>query len=430
MASTGITAWNKYFSQHTTIKTRMRIDATLYDETGVKTLGKIKKGEEVTFKNEGKYESRALIEYKGEMRRTSFNSLHKPVAKTKATIDVKPQSFNINERTYYTPDKLRDTILDAIYEREDLTPDQKVFLEDLLLWHSEGGTEVSDNDLRESFKMVKKETTFVNRVKTDFSEALGPFALIGFDLLEKIGIKYKMAINTKSWFPDLPNYPLMDYAIVTGTGNNQKQITVSHKAKPGSTNVVKPKDVLELLGKQAPVLRKWKNTHQYKLLEILNSKSILLGGVSAAGYIVSKFPAAARKYKGLTKKALDDFNAKGNNYDQKLWTTFILNNETIENLKKQNKPAVAKGKVTADAIRYACEKIVEKETISGSSIPMTDIFVDAVKNQVYYSIFKFGSDGIPDWLLESDTDFKEADTIFLRTKNSSTKGQDRMGFQP
>jgi len=122
--------------------------------------------------------------------------------------------------------------------------------------------------------------------------------------------------------------------------------------------------------------------------------------------------------------------SKGNNYDQKLWTTFIANNETIANLKKENKPAVAKGKVTADAIRYACEKIVEKETVKGSSIPMTSIFVDAIKNQVYYSIFKQGSDGIPSWYLEKDTDFEENDTIFLRTKNSSTKGQDKMGFQP
>lgn len=429
MASSGITAWNKYFKSHKEIATRMKSDATLYDENGVTAAGKIKKNEEVIFVNEGKYESRALIKYKGKQHRTSFNSLHKPVAKTKATIDVKPQSFGINENTYYTTDKLRETIQDAIMEREDLTPDMKVFLEDLLLWHSEGDM-VSDAELKESFARIKKETTFVNRVKTDFSEALGPFALIRYDLLEKIGMNYNLAMNTKSWFPDLPNYPLMDYAVVTGTGNNQKQITISHKAKPGSTNVVKPKDVLELLGKQAPVLRKWKTTHQFKLLEILNSRPILLGGVEAAGYIVKNFSKAAKKYQGLTKKAVDNFLARGNNYDQKLWTTFIANNETIENLKKQKKPAVAKGKVTADAIRYACEKVVEKETVSGGSIPMTDIFVDAVKNQVYYSIFKFGSDGIPSWVLESDTDFKEDDAIFLRTKNSSTKGQDKMGFQP
>ena len=123
-------------------------------------------------------------------------------------------------------------------------------------------------------------------------------------------------------------------------------------------------------------------------------------------------------------------NLKGKNYDQKLWTTFIQTNVTIQRLKKENKPAVAGGKVTADAIRYACEKIVEKETVKGSSIPMTAIFVDAIKNQVYYTIFKFGPNGIPIWSLQKDTDFEENDTIFLRTKNSSTKGQDKMGFQP
>jgi len=430
MASSGITAWNKYFSQHKTIETRMKSDASLYDENGTSSAGKIKKNEVVTFINEGKYEAKALINYNGKQFRTSFNSLHKPVAKTKATVDVKPQSFGISESTKYTPDNLRDIIQKGIVEREDLSPDQKVYLENMLLWHSEGNL-ISDQELKESFERVKKETTFVNRVKTDFSEALGPFALISYDLLEKCcKLKYNMALNTKAWFPDLPNYPLMDYGIVTGTGNNEKMIVVSHKAKPGSTNVVKPKDVLELLGKQKPVLNKWKSTHQYKLLKILDENPILIGGVAAAFYIVDNFSSAKNKYKGIDRKAVNDFMSKGNNYDQKLWTTFIANNETIANLKKENKPAVAKGKVTADAIRYACEKIVEKETVKGSSIPMTSIFVDAIKNQVYYSIFKQGSDGIPSWYLEKDTDFEENDTIFLRTKNSSTKGQDKMGFQP
>ena len=429
MATTGAAAYRKYFTATSTIQTRMAKDSVLYfaDDPN-RSDGKIKKNEAVEYQNEGKYESKALIKYKNKFYRTSFNSLMKPVPKAKATIDVKPQSFGIIEGPKYTTDQLRDIIQENIMAREDLSPDQKVFLEDLLLWHTD---DVTDAELRESFQLVKKETTFVNRVKTDFSEALGPFAVIAFDLLLKCcKLKYPIARNSKSWFPDLPNYPLMDYAIITGSGKNEKQIVISHKAKPGSTNVVKPKDVLGLLERQPSVHNKWKTTPQYKLLTILDSQPILIGGVEAAGYIIQKFSATKRKYPGLTSKAVADFIAKGKDYDQKLWTTFIEKNETIQRLKKDKKPAVAKGKVTADAIRYACEKIVEKETVSGSSIPMTSIFVDAIKNQVYYTIFKFGSDGIPSWSLEKDTDFEENDTIFLRTKNSSTKGQDKMGFQP
>ncbi len=429
MATTGASAYRKYFAAKNTIETRMAKDSSLYFvDAPTRPDGKIKKHEIVEYQNEGKYESKALIKYKKKIYRVSFNALMKPVSKAKTTIDVKPQSFGIKEGPKYTTDQLRDVIQDNIVARDDLTPDQKAFLEDLLLWHTD---DVGDAELKESFERVKKETTFVNRVKTDFSEALGPFAVISYDLLEKCcNIKYPIARNTKAWFPDLPNYPLMDYAIITGTGKNEKQIVISHKAKPGSTNVVKPKDVLMLLDKQDSVHRKWKNTDQYKILTILDNNPILTGGVEVTGYLVTKFPSLKNKYKGISKNNVSDFLLKGKNYDQKLWTTFIQTNETIQRLKKEKKPAVAGGKVTADAIRYACEKIVEKETVKGSSIPMTAIFVDAIKNQVYYTIFKFGSDGIPIWSLQKDTDFEENDTIFLRTKNSSTKGQDKMGFQP
>tara|TARA_R110000822_G_scaffold310443_2_gene443223 strand:- start:77 stop:1366 length:1290 start_codon:yes stop_codon:yes gene_type:complete len=429
MATTGASAYRKYFAAKNTIETRMAKDSSLYFvDAPTRPDGKIKKHEIVEYQNEGKYESKALIKYKKKIYRVSFNALMKPVSKAKTTIDVKPQSFGIKEGPKYTTDQLRDVIQDNIIARDDLTPDQKAFLEDLLLWHTD---DVGDAELKESFERVKKETTFVNRVKTDFSEALGPFAVISYDLLEKCcNIKYPIARNTKAWFPDLPNYPLMDYAIITGTGKNEKQIVISHKAKPGSTNVVKPKDVLMLLDKQDSVHRKWKNTDQYKILTILDNNPILTGGVEVTGYLVTKFPSLKNKYKGISKNNVSDFLLKGKNYDQKLWTTFIQTNVTIQRLKKENKPAVAGGKVTADAIRYACEKIVEKETVKGSSIPMTAIFVDAIKNQVYYTIFKFGPNGIPIWSLQKDTDFEENDTIFLRTKNSSTKGQDKMGFQP
>ena len=82
MASSGAVAWNKYFAQHERIETRMKSDASLYDENGVSSAGKIKKNEKVTFINEGKYESKALIEYNGKKHRTSFNSLHKPVSRS------------------------------------------------------------------------------------------------------------------------------------------------------------------------------------------------------------------------------------------------------------------------------------------------------------------------------------------------------------
>ena len=61
---------------------------------------------------------------------------------------------------------------------------------------------------------------------------------------------------------------------------------------------------------------------------------------------------------------------------------------------------------------------------------MTDIFVDAIKNQVYYSVFIQKSNGLVEWKFDSSSDFKEENALKIRTKNSLGGGSDKIGFQP
>jgi len=427
----GIANWNDKYKQHKSIDTTVKKDnATMYDATGQKSIGKFKKGDKVTFINEGKYELRALVKFDGKSVRINLDDMVKPGSAKSSQASLKPQAFNIKEGPKYTIDKLQDTLRKSIESRDDLNPAQKEYLDLLVLYHSQGDY-ISDTELAEAYNEVKKQTSFVNAVKTDFSEVIGPMAIVAFDLLKKCcNIKYDISRNAKSWFPDLPNYPLMDYAVYSGSGANERQIVISAKAKPGSTNVVKPQDVLDLINRQTTVKRKWSKTIQYGLLRVLDDNPIATGGVAGVGYLMSKKSNLKRKYPGITTKAVADFVNKKKNYDQKLWTTFIDNNETIQRAIKENHKTVKSGAVASTAINYACEKIIEEETKTTGACPVTKIFTDSIKNQVYYVVYKQNSNGVPEWDIKGSTQFDEEDALKIRTKNGLASGSDKIGFQP
>ena len=145
---------------------------------------------------------------------------------------------------------------------------------------------------------------------------------------------------------------------------------------------------------------------------------------------MSKKSNLKRKYPGITTKAVADFLNKKKNYDQKLWTTFIDNNETIQRAIKENHKTVKSGAVASTAINYACEKIIEEETKTTGACPVTKIFTDSIKNQVYYVVYKQNSNGVPEWDIKGSTQFNEEDALKIRTKNGLASGSDKIGFQP
>jgi len=166
------------------------------------------------------------------------------------------------------------------------------------------------------------------------------------------------------------------------------------------------------------------------LLKVLDDNPIATGGVAGVGYLMSKKASLKRKYPGISDKGVADFITKKKTYDQKLWTKFIETNVTIQRAIKENHKTVKSGAVASTAINYACEKIIEEETKSTGVCPVTDIFTDSIKNQVYYVIYKQNSDGTPEWDLKGSVQFKEEDGLKIRTKNGLASGSDKIGFQP
>jgi hypothetical protein len=185
-------------------------------------------------------------------------------------------------------------------------------------------------------------------------------------------------------------------------------------AKSGkTTNLVKPGDILSLINKTDKLKKKWQNQLQYKIFEVLNNESIIMGPIAAVSFIYPKLitPKAIENTRGMLAKGYDDFN-----YDLVGMAGFISQNDYLK----------AKKKPTLNEIMYECEKVIQSE--SKSKLDFTEIFKDAIKNQVIYVKFELSSTGEPEWKAIVSDDLK-AQSIFLRSKNGYTRKSDRMGVQ-
>tara|TARA_E500000318_G_scaffold23903_1_gene24184 strand:- start:5593 stop:6885 length:1293 start_codon:yes stop_codon:yes gene_type:complete len=430
MATTGRAAYVKYFNFGKEIATTLKKDSPKYGANDSKTEGSVKKGTVVTYINEGEYQSKALVREDNNLYRVKFDSLTKPGSKASSRVDLKPQSFGIKE-VEYNFDQLYQTALNTLEERTDLRGPVKGYLQLLLAYHAEG-EQVTTQQLIEAYQGAGIDGQTQKGIINDFGELLGPFAVYRDGLIDKAtNGKVKVPQSAKSYFPSRPNEPLMDYGIYIGSGSNKKLLTVSAKALSKSTNVVKPPDIIMLLkrkenGNDGQMFRKYKNSIQMKVLEILSENSIKNGPILAAAHFVDSKPSLARKYPGLSIDAAKNIVKMGDGYDPTLFTTFFETNEAI----KKRPTAKINKKPTHIEIMYACEKILSAESKNRGPLTMHEIFADAIAQKVYYVKFMISSTGVPQWAIQLDSDFRQSSNVFLRTKNGYTRASDRMGVQP
>jgi len=406
MASTGQAAWTKYYQGKGDIQTVMKKDSAMYDaENGTKKIANVPAGTPVTYFATKKYESKALIECTINRKKLSgrviFDNIVKPNVKSSGAASLKPQAFNVGE-TKYSFSTYKTTVLTSISERKDLSGPVRSYLEALFKHYS--GTNSSTQAVTKIYKGAS-DSLPLNDINKDFGEVLGPVAILQLGLLRSKNILLSRN-SAKIYVPSRPNEPLMDYALIDG----ETQYTIS--AKSGSiTNVVKPADIISLLSKNPKKLRKWSTTNEFQLLQILANNNALTGPIKA----VAKFNP-----KMLSENAANSVTR--DSYDEKAFAAIFSNNAYLK-LKK---------KPTVNEIMYECEKIIQSQTKDGT-FNMTDIFSDAIENQVIYVKFSIDArTGLADWDVISSEDIRKVKSgapVYLRSKNGYTRATDKMGIQ-
>lgn len=89
--------WNANYKNLSEAPTLVKKDnATKYNADD-KRIGSWKKGEEVTFINEGKFENHALVRQGKDLFRINLDDLVKPNSEKSAQASMKPQAFGITQ---------------------------------------------------------------------------------------------------------------------------------------------------------------------------------------------------------------------------------------------------------------------------------------------------------------------------------------------
>lgn len=402
MASSGAAAWQKYFRGKGDIETRLKKESDVYDAVSKSKLSyKLPNGSDVVYLKSPAYDSKALIRTKVKGKfvnvRVPFDNLAKPGVKSSGAASLKPQAFGVKDKVKYAPNAYYTLIKGAISERKDLTPTVKVYL-NALLDHS--CNKIKDSDLMSCYDKVEADLP-LNDIKKDFGEVIGPLAVYHKKLFKSKGII--LSQNMRIDVPLRPNEPLMDYSIIDGT----KKYIISAKSGE-TTNVVKPNDILDLIRKDPAKLKKWKNTKEYKVLDVLSKNSVLIGPIKAVSYMS---PSLIKESEEISEQTFKISQVAGfankNNY-----------------LKTKKNP-------TLNEVMYECEKYIKDASVSGE-LDINEIFADAIRNVVIYVKFDISPMGNAEWTVVVSDDIKklkQGSKAFLRTKNGYTRAADRMGVQ-
>ena len=191
MASSGQSAWTKYFQGKGNIQTTMKKASPVYDaEVSTKKIGDIAIGTPVVYLSTSKYESKALIEYQNNRKkiqgRVAFDSIAKPNVKSSGAASLKPQAFDVGE-TKYTFGTYKNTVLGSIGERKDLSGALRSYLEALMKHYVGAGAASSEQSITKIYQANKDEMP-LNDINKDFGEVLGPVAILSKGLLRSKGI--------------------------------------------------------------------------------------------------------------------------------------------------------------------------------------------------------------------------------------------------
>ena len=291
-------------------------------------------------------------------------------------IILKPQFFSGITDINIPWNDYADKIEESIRLNSKLDEIQKTLLLSIVDYHRNMNSS-KYNQFKKLYAQFK-DAIPLNTINNDFSEVLGPLAVLNLNLLGKLPSNKIMV-----FLPHRGNEPLLDYKLIQ-VGSKPTVYKIS--AKSGDqTNTLKPGDVLSLIDGEDILRQKYEGTDQYQVIKLLKDGSWKQGPINAVNYLKSK------------------------HYEDAKWLT---TDEYTEEIRQKSENTLVK--------------------ISRTSLNFTDMYLDATRAKVFYVKFKMDNEGNIDWkIIKNDVNRPElSKRIEFRSKNYIGRPNgDKLGFQ-
>lgn len=259
----------------------------------------------------------------------------------------------------------------------------------------------------------------INEIKNYFAESAGPYALYKYKLFDKARVDQTF----NCFFPSSQTEGLYDFSISKGTNT----YLFSNKQLKGGTNTLKAGDVVNLVGKDKALSKKWKSTKVFKVFEILNESNVISGPLRAIAEI---YPKSSPVSVADCKKILAQMTKND--------VVIKKPPATLLKMIKGDKAAYdryneTKGVVSGTMVNYLFEKLLINESKKDPNY--NQLFLDVTNGNVYFLKFDLSKSGL--FSFEVADPAKAKKPAILRSKQGverrSSKGSlklDKLGFQP
>ena len=438
-------AWADYKRHYSTgFEVNAKADIAVYEAfKGRRKIATIKKGSPVHVKplTGENYVARIEVTYDGDKNGwITTTALGKPGAtptgRKKKSCPMKPQDFEgiagvkLGFNAYYRK------VLQAIEKRDDMPMVLKNYLTELTEYCMHHGP-ADRRELTEAYAELTKTEyiTCMSDIEKDFSEITAPLCVLerGSNELAALGFPELDKATGSVFIPVEGNYALIDFILYD---KDDREYQFSVKKIGGTTNVVKPQDIIKLLDKSpnAKWVKEYKKTFEFKLLKVLAENTTRVGPFKALELCCQESsirPHIPPVVVNNVHKMIKDGDPSETDVEvvHDMWWSLAeaFYNEAID---YWTEPKHSSGIVGIACL--ICQIMLRKLSANKKLITFRDVVEEFVMREVVY--YKFGAPGgIPNFYMENHlkNNLKPGDEYFLREKSTiGNPYRDKVGVQP
>lgn len=396
-ATKGVDNWDKNW-KGSDKPTVVKKAAPYYRYNQTRSIGLLPIGANVTYIDAlSESHTRVAIKYGSgdEIYYTNVDNLKKP--KSLSTVNLQPQAFGITGRELSISDYVRE-VRTQIQSRTDITGDLETYLLDLVNYSYTGTASFGGYDIR--------DLPLADIIKY-FGEVLGPIHCLKRGLLTKFNLG--VGLSTKILVPTSTTEPLLDYYLVKQDG---KRIPISAKST-GTSNPLKVDIIVNKIKNSPTLLRKYQNTTEFKILDVINNNTMMDGpfvGAMLLGEITDQAAASAISSRGGTIQ------------NTQLFQNLIRTDSRLSILPRNQKP-------TAMQLSYVCEKKIVQYSRANSG-RFTNMIKDTLAEEIVFVKLSINPmTKTPQFEALKAGGSYGIGLVKLRSKNQYDKKSDKLGFQ-